>query len=78
MAFVIRDGVGPFTDFFWVTLPLPLPSIVVAALVAFLVGYTEFAIGWLFVESSENVTAVSPASNNRAGQERSLQLWPSR
>ena len=50
------DGAGPFTAFLWVTLPLALPSIAVAALVAFLVGYTEFAIGWLFIESSENVT----------------------
>ena len=27
-----------------------------AALIAFLIGYSEFAIGWLFVESSQNVT----------------------
>lgn len=56
------DGAGPFTAFFWVTLPLALPSIAVAALVAFLVGYTEFAIGWLFVESSENVTLAMAVS----------------
>jgi len=53
---------GPFTAFFWVTLPLVLPSIAVAALVAFLVGYTEFAIGWLFGESSENVTLAKAVS----------------
>ncbi|HLE16593.1 MAG TPA: hypothetical protein VI776_17760 [Anaerolineales bacterium] len=29
---------------------------------AFLVGYTEFAIGWLFVESSRNVTLAMAVS----------------
>lgn len=56
------DGAGPFTAFIRVTLPLALPSIAVAALVAFLVGYTEFAIGWLFVESGENVTLAMAVS----------------
>ena len=56
------DGAGPLTAFLWVTLPLALPSIAVAALVAFLVGYTEFAIAWLFVESSENVTLAMAVS----------------
>lgn len=37
-------------------MPLALPSIAVSALVAFLAGYSEFAIGWLFVESSQNTT----------------------
>ena len=42
---------------FWrVTLPLALPSIAVAAIIAFLIGYSEFAIGWLFVDKSDNVT----------------------
>jgi ABC-type maltose transport system permease subunit len=45
-----------------VTLPLALPSIAVAALVAFLLGYTEFAIGWLFVESGQNVTLAMAVS----------------
>jgi ABC-type maltose transport system permease subunit len=45
-----------------VTLPLALPSIAVAALLAFLIGYTEFAIGWLFVESSQNVTLAMAVS----------------
>jgi len=34
----------------------------VAALLAFLIGYTEFAIGWLFVESSNNVTLAMAVS----------------
>lgn len=56
------DGASPFTAFMRVTLPLALPSIAVAALVAFLVGYTEFAIGWLFIESGENVTLAMAVS----------------
>jgi ABC-type glycerol-3-phosphate transport system permease component len=50
------DGATPFKAFWWVTLPIAVPSIAVAALVAFLAGYTEFAIGWLFIENSANVT----------------------
>ena len=43
------DGASHWIAFWRVTLPLALPSIAVAALIAFLIGYTEFAIGWLFV-----------------------------
>jgi ABC-type glycerol-3-phosphate transport system permease component len=50
------DGAGALTTFWWVTLPLALPSIAVAGLIAFLIGYSEFAMGWLFVSSSQNVT----------------------
>lgn len=63
------DGADAFNAFWRVTLPLALPSIAVAALVAFLVGYTEFAIGWLFVESSRNVTlAMAISGGIRGGQ----------
>lgn len=50
------DGAGPWTAFWRISLPLALPSITVAALVAFLLGYSEFVMGWLFVEKSDNVT----------------------
>jgi multiple sugar transport system permease protein len=53
-AFV--DGATRLTAFRSITLPLAMPSILVAALVAFLLGYTEFALAWLFIDSSENVT----------------------
>jgi arabinogalactan oligomer/maltooligosaccharide transport system permease protein len=56
------DGASSLVAFWRVTLPLALPSIAVAALIAFLIGYTEFAIGWLFVESSENVTLAMAVS----------------
>ncbi len=50
------DGATLFVAFWRVTLPLALPAIGVAALVAFIVGYSEFAIGWLFIENSRDVT----------------------
>ncbi|HEX7950016.1 MAG TPA: carbohydrate ABC transporter permease [Candidatus Limnocylindrales bacterium] len=53
-AFV--DGAGRLTVFRRITLPLAMPSILVAALVAFLLGYTEFALAWLFIDSERNVT----------------------
>ena len=50
------DGAGNFTSFRFVTLPLALPSLGIAALISFLMAYSEFAIGWLFVERAENLT----------------------
>jgi arabinogalactan oligomer/maltooligosaccharide transport system permease protein len=50
------DGAGHFTTFYFISMPLALPSIAVAALIAFLMAYSEFAIGWLFVEKADTVT----------------------
>jgi arabinogalactan oligomer/maltooligosaccharide transport system permease protein len=50
------DGAGNFRTFLSISLPLALPSIAISALIAFLMGYSEFAIGWLFIDRSENVT----------------------
>ena len=50
------DGASNFRTFLNISLPLALPSIAVSALIAFLMGYSEFAIGWLFIDRSENVT----------------------
>jgi arabinogalactan oligomer / maltooligosaccharide transport system permease protein len=50
------DGATAWQTYWRVTLRLALPSIGVAALIAFLIGYSEFAIGWLFVDKSDNVT----------------------
>ncbi len=65
------DGATPLVTFVKVSLPLALPSIAVAVLLAFLMGYTEFAIGWLFVESSNNVTMAMAVSGmmRRSGAE---------
>ena len=53
-AFV--DGATRWMAFRRITLPLAMPSILVAALVAFLLAYTEFALAWLFISTNENVT----------------------
>jgi arabinogalactan oligomer / maltooligosaccharide transport system permease protein len=53
-AFV--DGASRFTAFRRITLPLAMPSILVAALVSFLLAYSEFALAWLFIESEKNAT----------------------
>lgn len=50
------DGAGDFKTFTHVTLPLALPSIAVTGLIAFLMAYSEFALGWLFVDKADNVT----------------------
>ncbi len=50
------DGAGNLTAFRYVTLPLALPSIGIAALISFLMAYSEFAIGWFFVDKAQNVT----------------------
>jgi arabinogalactan oligomer/maltooligosaccharide transport system permease protein len=53
-AFV--DGASRFTTFRKITLPLAMPSILVASLVSFLLAYSEFALAWMFIESEKNVT----------------------
>jgi arabinogalactan oligomer/maltooligosaccharide transport system permease protein len=50
------DGAGDFKSFIFITLPLAIPSIAVAGLIAFLMAYSEFALGWLFVEKAETLT----------------------
>jgi ABC-type glycerol-3-phosphate transport system permease component len=50
------DGAGNFTSFWNITFPLAVPSVAVAGLIAFLMSYSEFAIGWLFVEKPTTVT----------------------
>jgi ABC-type glycerol-3-phosphate transport system permease component len=50
------DGAGEFSTFWNVTLPIALPSISVAALISFLMAYSEFAIGWFFVDKADTVT----------------------
>lgn len=61
------DGASPVVAFLRITLPLALPSVAIAALIAFLASYTEFAIGWMLVESSETVT-LAMAISGMVGQ----------
>jgi ABC-type glycerol-3-phosphate transport system permease component len=61
------DGATFWQTFRQITFRLALPSIGVAALIAFLIGYSEFAIGWLFVDRPANVTlamAISGLQHN--------------
>jgi arabinogalactan oligomer/maltooligosaccharide transport system permease protein len=50
------DGASQFRTFLQVSLPLALPSIAIAAIIAFLTAYSEFTIGWLFLDQSDKVT----------------------
>ncbi len=50
------DGASQFRTFLQISLPLALPSIAVAAIIAFLTAYSEFTIGWLFLDQSDKVT----------------------
>jgi arabinogalactan oligomer/maltooligosaccharide transport system permease protein len=50
------DGASDLKSFILITLPLALPSIAVAGLIAFLMAYSEFTLGWLFVDKADNVT----------------------
>lgn len=67
------DGATTLQTFWWITLPLALPSIAVAALIAFLIGYSEFAMGWLFVDRSQNVTLAMAIAGIIQGN--ALQSW---
>ena len=61
------DGATPLISFWHVALPISLPSISVAALIAFLIGYSEFAMGWLFIDRSTNVTLAMAISGTLGG-----------
>jgi arabinogalactan oligomer/maltooligosaccharide transport system permease protein len=50
------DGATDWQAFMHISLPTVLPAIGIAGMIAFLIGYSEFAMGWLFVEKSSNVT----------------------
>lgn len=50
------DGASQFRTFLQVSLPLALPSIAVSGIIAFLTAYSEFTIGWLFLDRSDKIT----------------------
>ena len=50
------DGASQFRTFLQISLPLAIPSIAIAAIIAFLTAYSEFTIGWLFLDQSDKVT----------------------
>jgi ABC-type glycerol-3-phosphate transport system permease component len=61
------EGATRFRTFRQIDLPLAAPSILVAALLAFLLAYSEFAIGWLFVEKGDNITLAMALAGQEAG-----------
>lgn len=70
------DGASRWKTFWSISLPMVFPSIAVSALVSFLAAYSEFAIGWLFVDRSTNVTLAmalirASSSNNISWAETS-------
>jgi arabinogalactan oligomer/maltooligosaccharide transport system permease protein len=50
------DGAGNVKTFWYIDFPLALPAIGIAGIFAFLIGYSEFAMGWMFVTRSNEVT----------------------
>ena len=44
-----------------------MPSMLVAALVAFLLAYTEFALAWLFINSEQNITLAMVLAEAQTG-----------
>ena len=68
------DGATAFRTFRSIGLPLVLPSILTAALAAFLLGYSEFAFGWLFVSKPTDVTLAMATSASFAGYSRAFGL----
>lgn len=69
------DGASHFKTFYLISLPISLPAISVTALIAFLMGYTEFAIGWLFVDKADNVTLSMATYALVNGQFSGAQPW---
>ncbi len=64
---VYLEGGGQWQAFRHVALPIAAPSIAVAVLFAFLVGYSEFAIGWLFVDRGDMVTLAMAMAGSDIG-----------
>lgn len=69
------DGANHFQTFLNISLPISMPSIAVTAMIAFLMGYTEFAIGWLFVDKANNVTLSMATYALVNGQFSGAQPW---
>lgn len=69
------DGASNYQTFLHISLPISLPSISVTAMIAFLMGYTEFAIGWLFVDTADNVTLSMAVYALVNGQFSGAQPW---
>ncbi len=61
------EGASRWTTFRRITLPIAVPPILVAALIAFLLAYSESAIAWLFASSEENLTLAMILASAQTG-----------
>ena len=64
---VFVEGGNAWHAFRHVGLPNAAPAIAVAVLFAFLVGYSEFALGWLFVDRGDMVTLAMAMAGSDIG-----------
>jgi len=70
----IVDGAGRFQTFIRIILPLATPVLAVTALFAFIAGWTEFIISWIFLTKPETFT-LAMALNGMVGQYASSTPW---
>ena len=70
----IVDGAGRVQTFTRIILPLATPVLAVTALFAFIAGWTEFIISWIFLTKPETFT-LAMALNAMVGQYASSTPW---
>jgi arabinogalactan oligomer/maltooligosaccharide transport system permease protein len=68
------DGAGRFQIFARIILPLATPVLAVTALFAFIAGWTEFILSWIFLTKAETFT-LAMALNGMVGQYASSTPW---
>jgi arabinogalactan oligomer / maltooligosaccharide transport system permease protein len=70
----IVDGASRFQTFIRIILPLAKPVLAVTALFAFIAGWTEFILSWIFLTKPETFT-LAMALNGMVGQYASSTPW---
>lgn len=68
------DGASRFQTFARIILPLATPVLAVTALFAFIAGWTEFILSWIFLTKPETFT-LAMALNGMVGQYASSTPW---
>lgn len=70
----VVDGAGRVQTFVSIILPLAKPVLAVTALFAFIAGWTEFILSWIFLTKPETFT-LAMALNGMTGQYASNTPW---
>ena len=70
----IVDGASRFQTFIRIILPLAKPVLAVTALFAFIAGWTEFILSWIFLTKPDTFT-LAMALNGMVGQYASSTPW---